>query len=85
MEHKNFSVPDDVYFLCMLHNIGTTRPDRSLTLEEIARWTALDPNKVRESLQKLIETNYVQAILSNGIERYHVTVNGIRKVLSMYS
>jgi len=78
-------MPDELYFLCMLHNIGATSSEKSLTLEEISRWTAMEPEKVRENLQKLIETNYVRVNFSGGIERYHITANGIRKVLSMYS
>jgi len=82
---RGFSMPDEIYFLCMLHNIGATSSDNSLTLEEIIRWTTLEPDKVRENLQKLMETDYVQRVNRSGVERYHVTVNGIRKVLSMYS
>ena len=78
-------MPDKIYFPCMLRNIGATNSDRSLTLEEIPRWTAMEPEKVRSDLQKLIETNYVKAISSNRVERYHVTVDCIRKVLSVYS
>lgn len=78
-------MPDKIYFPSMLHNIGATNSDRSLTLEEISRWTAMELEKVRSDLHKLIETNYVKAISSNRVERYHVTVDGIRKVLSMYS
>jgi uncharacterized protein YceH (UPF0502 family) len=45
----------------------------------------MEPEKVRSNLQKLIETNYAEAISSNRVERYNVTVDCIRKVLSMYS
>jgi len=82
---RGFSMPDDLYFLCMLHNIGATSSDRSLTLEEITRWTAMESDKVRSNIHKLIETNYVQMNSIGGVERYHVTEDGIRKVLSMYS
>ena len=78
-------MPDEIYFLCMLHNIGASSPDKSLTLEEITRWTAMEHEKARSNIQKLIETNYVQVNSSRGVERYHVTADGIRKVLSMYS
>ncbi len=82
---RGFSMPDDLYFLCMLHNIGATSTEKSLTMEEITRWTAMEPERVRSNIQKLIETNYVKANSSSGVERYHVTEDGIRKVLSMYS
>jgi len=69
----------------MLHNIGVTSPDKSLTLEEISRRLAMEPQKVRENLEKLIKNNYVDVNCSGDVERYHVTTNGIMKVLSMYS
>ncbi len=82
---RGWSMPDEIYFLCMLHNIGATTTDKSLTLEEILRWTTLEPEKARLNLRRLVETNYVQVNLSSGIERYNLTIDGIRKVLSMYS
>ena len=78
-------IPDEIFFLCMLHNIGATAPEKSLSVEEISTWTALEPPKVRENLRKLIEANYVSVINAGGMEKYHVTTDGIRKVLSMYS
>jgi hypothetical protein len=82
---RGYSMPDEIYFLCLLHNVGATSVDRSLTLDEISRWTVTEPEKVRDNLEKLINTSYVKRDLRGGTERYHVTVNGIRKVLSMYS
>jgi len=78
-------IPDETYFLCMLHNIGATIPERSLSIEEIAVRTAMDPSKVEENLRKLAASNYIEARVVGGTKRYHVTLNGIRKVLSMYS
>jgi hypothetical protein len=78
-------LPDEIYFLCLLHNVGATSIDKSLTIDEICRWTVTEPQKVRDNLEKLISTDYVQRDLSGGAERFHVTINGIRKVLSMYS
>jgi len=82
---RGFSVPDEIYFLCMVHNIGATSSDKSLTLEEILRWTTLEPEKARLNLHKLIETNYIQVVSISGVEKYSLTINGIRKALSMYS
>jgi len=45
----------------------------------------MEPQRVRENLEKLINTEYIQKTFKEGSEKYHVTVNGIRKVLSMYS
>ncbi|MBS7614317.1 hypothetical protein KEJ18_01070 [Candidatus Bathyarchaeota archaeon] len=78
-------MPDEIYFLCLLHNIGATSSEKSLSIEEISQWTVMEPQKVRENLEKLISTQYIQKIYRDGLERYHVTINGIRKVLSMYS
>ena len=82
---RGYSMPDEIYFLCLLHNVGATSSDRALTLEEISRWTVMELDEVRENLEKLISTEYVQRIFEQGTERFHVTTNGIRKVLSMYS
>jgi len=79
------SIPDELYFLCMLHNIGATAPEKSLTLEEISRWTVMKSEKVEENLKKLMEGNHVESSLISGVVRYFLTVDGIRKVLSMYS
>ncbi|MCW4019653.1 MAG: hypothetical protein NWF14_00265 [Candidatus Bathyarchaeota archaeon] len=78
-------MPNEIYFLCLLHNVGATSSDNSLTLEEIARWTLMEPEKVRENLDKLIGSDYVSVNFKEGAEKYHVTTNGIRKVLSTYS
>jgi hypothetical protein len=40
----------------------------------------MEPERVRLNVQKLIEANYLQKVLAGETERYHVTVNGIRKV-----
>jgi len=80
-----YNLPEDMSFLSLLHNIGATSPNRSLTVEEISRWAAMDYEKVMEKLSKLADEKYVKVHISNGIEKYYVTVNGIRKVLSIYS
>ncbi|MCX8170514.1 MAG: hypothetical protein N3E47_00885 [Candidatus Bathyarchaeota archaeon] len=85
MSSKFTSIPDEIYLLCILHNIGATEPNRALTLEEIARWTAMDHFKAEQSLNKLIENKYIEVIEAMGAKKYFVSVGGIRKVLSMYS
>jgi hypothetical protein len=82
---RDFKIPEEIHLLCLLHNIGATDSERALTSEEITNWSALEPEKVRLNVQKLIEANYLKKVLADETERYHVTVNGIRKVLSMYS
>jgi hypothetical protein len=36
-------------------------------------------------LQKLIELGYTQKFRTDDTDKYHLTVDGIRKVLSLYS
>jgi len=85
MGFRGQPLPDEFYFLCMLHNIGATSSDKSLTLEEISRRIAMEPRKVMENLEKLIKDDYVNVNYSGGIKKYQVTVKGIMKVMSMYS
>jgi len=69
----------------MLHNIGATKPEKSLSLNEISEWTAIETSKIETELQKLAEEGFVQPLEAEGINKYHVTLSGMRKVLSMYS
>jgi DNA-binding IclR family transcriptional regulator len=85
MSSKFTYIPDEIYFLCILHNVGATNLDRALTLEEIVRWTATDPSKAEENLTKLIENGYVGVSEIFGVKKYFITIEGIRKVLSIYS
>ena len=76
---------EEFSFLCMLHNIGAVNSEKSLTTAEISKWTFMEPEKVKEYLQKLMQSEYISMNLNQGAPRYHVTSNGIRKVLSTYS
>jgi len=78
-------LPEEFRLLSMLHNIGAVTAERSLTVEEITRWTDLDAVAVRSQLQKLKESGYVLLIEAGGIEKYHLTTTGITKVLTLYS
>ncbi|HIE14693.1 TPA: hypothetical protein EYP70_05415 [Candidatus Bathyarchaeota archaeon] len=78
-------IPEETYFLCMLHNIGAILPEKSLSIEEISMRTAIEPSKVKENLRKLVEANYIEVCVIGGTKKYHVSIDGIRKVLSMYS
>jgi len=78
-------VPDELRLLCMLHNIGATESKRSLTVQQISEWTKMDAPALQFHLQKLIELGYVQFIQAEGTDKYHLTLDGIRKVLSTYS
>ena len=78
-------VPDKMRLLCMLHNIGATESRKSLTIQQISEWTRMDPPTLQFHLQKLSELGYVQFVQTEGIDKYHLTLDGIRKVLSIYS
>lgn len=78
-------VPEEFRLLCMLHNIGATRLEKSLSIQEICNWTAMEASSIELHLQKLVELGYVQPTEVEGAGRYHLTPNGIRKVLTLYS
>ncbi|RLI10935.1 hypothetical protein DRO35_05855 [Candidatus Bathyarchaeota archaeon] len=78
-------LPDDIRFLMLLHNIGAISPERSLSIEEISRWTSTKHERVREKLLELTGKRYIDVLFSGDQEKYYVTVDGIRKVLSTYS
>lgn len=69
----------------MLHNIGAITLDKALTVDEIAKWTTMDVNTVQAHLGKLIDLGYIKIMKANGTEKYHLSVDGIRKVLTFYS
>jgi DNA-binding IclR family transcriptional regulator len=78
-------LPEEFRFLCMLHNVGAIKAERALALEEIAKWTNKETNTIQEHLRKLEELGYVQSVERDGVNKYHVSVVGIRKVLTLYS
>ena len=78
-------LPEEFRFLCMLHNVGATNAERSLSVEEIAKWTDKGIDVVSVHLQRLRELGYVQCVEKAGMDRFHVSVMGIRKVLTLYS
>lgn len=78
-------IPEDLRLLCMLHNIGAITPERSLTVKEISEWTTVEASTVQSYLQEFVEQGYVNHIRAGEIDRYHLTLNGLRKVLSIYS
>ena len=48
-------LPEEFRLLCMLHNIGATTMEKSMSIEEVAQWTELDSEMLRNHLQKLRE------------------------------
>jgi DNA-binding IclR family transcriptional regulator len=79
------ALPEEFRLLCMLHNIGATSMERSMSIEEIVRWTELSTEMLRNHLQKLGELGYVEFVEVSGTEKYHVTPVGITKVMTLYS
>ena len=79
------SLPEEFRFLCMLHNIGATTSEHSLSIEEIAKWTSMEISVIRVHLKRLVEMGYVESIKANEMDKYYLTHSGIRKVLSLYS
>ncbi len=79
------SLPEEFRFLCMLHNIGATTSEHSLSIEEIAKWTSMEISVIRVHLKRLMEMGYVESTKANEMDKYYLTHSGIRKVLSLYS
>lgn len=86
---SNFSsgseLPEEFRLLCMLHNIGATKSEASLNIQQISEWTRLEPPTLQLHLQKLVEMDYLQLVQTEGTDNFYLTINGIRKVLSLYS
>ena len=77
--------PNQLRLLIMLHNIGATESAKALTIQQISEWTRMEAPELQGHLQKLIELGYAQSFCSEKTDKYHLTINGIRKVLSLYS
>ena len=77
--------PNQLRLLIMLHNIGATESSKALTIVQISEWTRMDAPELQTHLQKLIELGYAQHFRSEETDKYHLTIDGIRKVLSLYS
>lgn len=77
--------PNQLRLLIMLHNIGATESSKSLTIKQISEWTRMESLELEGYLQKLIELGYAQRFHTDETDKYHLTVDGIRKVLSLYS
>jgi DNA-binding IclR family transcriptional regulator len=89
MNHSFRSQPDEqpnqLRLLIMLHNIGATEAQKALTLTQISEWTRMETPELQGHLQKLIELGYAQQYCKDDTDKYHLTIDGIRKVLSLYS
>jgi len=79
------AIPEEFRLLCMLHNIGATTTEKSMSIEEVTQWTELDVEVLRHLLQKLRQLGYVEFVEVDGTKKYHVTPVGITKVMTLYS
>jgi DNA-binding MarR family transcriptional regulator len=77
--------PNQLRLLVMLHNIGATESSKALKIEEIAEWTRMEDSELQVHLNKLIELDYIKSYRSEETDKFYLTVDGIRKVLSLYS
>ena len=77
--------PNQLRLLIMLHNIGATESSKALTIQQISEWTRMEAPELESHLQKLIELGYAQSFRHDDTDKFHLTVDGIRKVLSLYS
>ena len=77
--------PNQLRLLIMLHNIGATEASKALTIDQISEWTRMGPPELKGHLQKLIELGYAKKFRSEETDKFHLTIDGIRKVLSLYS
>ena len=77
--------PNQLRLLVMLHNIGATEASKALAIKEIAEWTRMKAQELQVHLNKLIELGYAQSFRSEETDKYYLTIDGIRKVLSLYS
>jgi len=81
----NNEQPNQLRLLIMLHNIGATESSKALTIGQISEWTRMEAPELDVHLKKLIELGYAQHFRSEEKDKYHLTIDGIRKVLSLYS
>ena len=81
----NAEQPNQLRLLVMLHNIGATESSKSLHIHKISEWTRMEAPELQVHLNKLIELGYVQSFRSDETDKYYLTIDGIRKVLSLYS
>ena len=77
--------PNQLRLLIMLHNIGATEASKALSIDQVSEWTRMELDELGIHLSNLIKLGYVQSFQSENKNKYHLTVDGIRKVLSLYS
>ncbi len=78
-------IPEEFRVLSMMNNIGAIKIERSLSAEELAKWTGIEIGEVNDCLQRLRELGYVEHADIEGVQRFYLTKIGIMKVLTLYS
>ena len=74
---------DELQFLVMLYNIGATESGKSVTFQQLSEWTRMDTRTLQFHLQKLVNLGYLQFIQAEGTDKYHLTLDGIRKASAL--
>ena len=78
-------LPEDFSLLCMLSNLGVTSKDTALSSKEIACRIHLQTDSVDRLIAKLLDKGLVASIEVENIEKFYVTIDGVRRVLTLYS
>jgi len=79
------ALSEEFRVLSVMHNIGATTPERSMTVDELTQRIDMNASAIRACIQKLRELGYVEPVKMRDIEKYHLTQIGIIKVLTLYS
>ncbi len=78
-------LPEDFSLLCMLSNLGVTSRETALSSREIAERIRLEADYVDRLVTKLLDKGLVASIRMENIEKFYVTIDGVRRVLTLYS
>ena len=78
-------LPEGFSLRCMLSNLGVTSRETALSSEEIAERIHLQTDSIARLITKLIDKGLVASIEVENIEKFYVTLDGVRRVLTLYS
>ena len=78
-------LPEDFSLLCMLSNLGVTSRETALSSREIAERIRLEADYVDRLVTQLLDKGLVASIRMENIEKFYVTIDGVRRVLTLYS
>ena len=81
----SWGLPEDFMLLCMLSNLGVTSREKALSREEISERTSIEEDSVNRLISKLLDEGLVEPVKVESEEKFYVTTDGVRRVLSLYS